>query len=415
MDSGSIRANRTFLLLWSANGTSLVGFHLVRIAYPLLALAETGSPAAAGWAGFALSVPSLVFQLYAGVIVDRLDRVRILLWCQWIGLAAAAVATFAAWSRPPGFALILLLAAFVEGSMLVFVNLAELAVTRDVVSVEQRAAAFALLESEKPIASLLGRAVGAALFGVARWLPFLLNTVTYLYSAGSLTAARSKIPAVERDSSPHGTLWRDIAEGLHVVWREPVLRVSTAMIAASNIVIQVVLLLIMVELQADGRPMWVIGFVLAAAGVGGIAGTSWATWLLARIEPRRVYRMALWAWTLLLAPVALSDNPFVLALCWGGVGCVGVVSNVALTVYRVAVTPEQILGRAVATINMVLEAAIALGALGAGYLTSTLGLIATRGEVVAAMGILALCAVARIFGAPEVEGRRVRRSDLHLL
>lgn len=150
-----------------------------------------------------------------------------------------------------------------------------------------------------------------------------------------------------------------------------------------------VVLLILLELENSGRPAWTVGAVLAAAGVGGIIGAAAAGRLTARFPASLVYRVSLWAWTVPLVPIALSDDPFVPALCWGGVGAVGVAGNVAMTVYRVAVIPEHILGRAMATIALVNNGAVALGA---GYLLSALGTGPVRWITLAAMFGLACSA-----------------------
>ena len=46
-----LRRNRDFQLLWGGQAVSLLGSQTSRIAYPLLVLAMTGSPAKAGIAG----------------------------------------------------------------------------------------------------------------------------------------------------------------------------------------------------------------------------------------------------------------------------------------------------------------------------------------------------------------------------
>jgi hypothetical protein len=48
-----LRRNRDFQLLWGGQAVSLLGSQTSKIAYPLLVLAMTGSPAKAGVAGFA--------------------------------------------------------------------------------------------------------------------------------------------------------------------------------------------------------------------------------------------------------------------------------------------------------------------------------------------------------------------------
>src|SRR5688572_7005158 len=66
--------NRDFVLLEAGRLLSSAGNQISFIAYPLLALAETGSPAKAGLVSFARLLPSLLFSLLAGVAADRYDR-----------------------------------------------------------------------------------------------------------------------------------------------------------------------------------------------------------------------------------------------------------------------------------------------------------------------------------------------------
>jgi MFS family permease len=75
--------NRDFLLLWSGQAISTVGTRISSLAYPLLVLAVTGSPAQAGLVGFAQTLPFLVWYLPAGALVDRWNR-------KWVMLVADA-------------------------------------------------------------------------------------------------------------------------------------------------------------------------------------------------------------------------------------------------------------------------------------------------------------------------------------
>ena len=74
-----LRRNRDFQLLWGGQAVSLLGSQTSKIAYPLLVLAMTGSPAKAGIAGFAAMLGYLLFPLPAGGLADRHDRKRIMI------------------------------------------------------------------------------------------------------------------------------------------------------------------------------------------------------------------------------------------------------------------------------------------------------------------------------------------------
>lgn len=68
----SLWRNRDYLLLWSG---------ISQIAFPLLVLAVTGSPAQAGLVSALRSLTYIVCILPAGALLDRWDRKRVMIWC----------------------------------------------------------------------------------------------------------------------------------------------------------------------------------------------------------------------------------------------------------------------------------------------------------------------------------------------
>jgi MFS family permease len=398
----SIFANRNFLLLWSGNAISLIGFNGVRIAYPLLALIVTGSPISASCVGFVITVPSLLFPISAGIAADYWDRRRILVSCQWIGLAATLSATVAVVLQPPGAWLllpILVVAAFVEGTAQVFFGTSEVALVRDAVTVAERPGAFSLLVGEQPIATVTGRALGGAALGVAPSLPFLANAVSYLYCLWSLSRMRGAAPPrpdVDARNRARVCVWHPDWAGLKIVSTEPFLRATTATGATTNAISQVVLLLIMLEIRDAGGSLTAVGLVLGAAGLGGILGMLAATWLANRFSTRTLFVWSLWAWTAFLVPIALHTNPVVLALCWMGVGAVGAVLNVALTLYRVRIVPDHLLGRLLGAMQFIASGSAAVGALCAGVVLRMFGTSTTGWILVIGMLTLAAASTRRL-------------------
>ncbi|HVH52090.1 MAG TPA: hypothetical protein VM690_08080, partial [Gaiellaceae bacterium] len=74
-----LRKNRDFLLLQSGQVLSTIGSESTALAYPLLILALTHSPAKAGVVGFARILPWALFGFVAGVAADRLPRKAMML------------------------------------------------------------------------------------------------------------------------------------------------------------------------------------------------------------------------------------------------------------------------------------------------------------------------------------------------
>ncbi|WP_164842680.1 MFS transporter [Actinoplanes solisilvae] len=424
--------NQRFLLLWSGNALSLVGTSGVRLAYPLLALTLFDSPSLAGWIAFAAAVPTLLLQVPAGLAADTVNRRLVMLLASAAGLIATTAVLLASALDLRGTAIILVVAAVVEGCAYVFFSIAEVGAVRDVVDERHRTVAFSFLEAEQPIGNLAGRAVGGALFDLSRWAPFLLNAFSYVFCLVTLARMPSRLfdprpsaaapapdPFVEAptpdpfvgapapDQSWGGTalgrvtgFWQRMSEGLVWLWRIPYLRLTTVITGVTNVLFQCIFLLILVVTTRDGRPVWTVGAILAAAGVGGILGSVVAPRLERAASPRALFLICVWAWTALLALVALSTHTLVLVVAWGGVGAVGSVVSVTLTVTRARAVPDGALGRIVSAASVITDGAVPVGAVLGGYLLATAGPEVTARVVLAAMLIAAVLCTRLLRPAP---------------
>src|SRR5581483_321716 len=127
-----LRRNRDFVLLQAGQLLSTAGTQATAIAYPLLVLALTHSPARAGLVGFASILPYALFGLLAGVAADRWNRKRVMLAAD--GVRAIAIGSLVA-ALAVGHVTFAQIAAvaFVEGTAFVFFNIAEVGALRSVV------------------------------------------------------------------------------------------------------------------------------------------------------------------------------------------------------------------------------------------------------------------------------------------
>src|SRR5881396_1609433 len=110
-----LRRNRDFMLLQGGQLLSNAGTQSTSIAYPLLVLALTHSPAKAGIVGFARALPAALFTIPGGVAADHWDRRRLMIAADVVravaigGLFAAIVGHRVVFWLVP-------LVAFIEGS-----------------------------------------------------------------------------------------------------------------------------------------------------------------------------------------------------------------------------------------------------------------------------------------------------------
>ncbi|MGH2892040.1 MAG: MFS transporter, partial [Solirubrobacteraceae bacterium] len=266
---GALLSNRNFTLLWTGDVLSEVGSQATAVAMPLLVLALTGSPAKAGLVGFARSLAYPLTPLPAGVLVDRWDRRRVMIGCAaGRALAMGSLVAMLAIGRPPFWQL--LVVAFVN-SMLWSVSLiAERGLLPAVVPAQALSDAVALNEARESLAVIGGPALGGMLFGIARGLPFLADTVSFL--AAGLAAFGVRVPPrVVAPAALRPNLRQAIREGLAWLWAWPFLRAGSILYAAANVTLASVELLAVLIARRHGASSAAIGIAFAIVGGGGVA------------------------------------------------------------------------------------------------------------------------------------------------
>lgn len=314
-----LRRNRDFVLLQTGQLLSSAGNQIAFIAWPLLVLAVTGSPAKAGLVSFVRLLPSVLFAIPAGLAADRYDRRRLMLGADGVralGLAVLAAAVLD--GSPPLW--LMLGVGFVQGSASTVFRVAETGAVKAVVPPAQLPAAVGAIQARQSAVMLVGPAVGGALFGLGRALPFVVDALSYAFSFFSLALMRTPFQK-ERESDRVPVRTR-IADGFRFLWNEPFVRFSTFFYGIGNFSIPGMLLVLVVVAEEDGLGSGPIGLMLV-----------------------------------LLAALTLQ-------------GITLPVTNSVVDSYRIAIIPDRLLGR-VETVGSQIGLAIApLGPLVAGFLLS---------------------------------------------
>ncbi|GAA1321104.1 hypothetical protein GCM10009610_50110 [Pseudonocardia xinjiangensis] len=79
-DDAKVKLGSRFHRLFGATLVSAIGTGMHAAALPLLALQSTSSPMALSFVVMAAEIPWVLLSLHAGVVVDRLDRRRVMVW-----------------------------------------------------------------------------------------------------------------------------------------------------------------------------------------------------------------------------------------------------------------------------------------------------------------------------------------------
>src|ERR1700688_2161982 len=92
-------AHRNFRLFFFGQGISLIGTWMQAVALGWLVLELTDSAFAVGLNQALRSLGVLVFTLYAGVVVDRVDKRRLIVWTQVLQMLEALVLALLVWTK----------------------------------------------------------------------------------------------------------------------------------------------------------------------------------------------------------------------------------------------------------------------------------------------------------------------------
>jgi MFS family permease len=384
-----LRRNRDFLLLQAGRLLSSAGSQFTSIAYPLLVLALTGSAAKAGVVSFARTLPSALFALPAGVMADHANRRRLMIAADGVrlvaiaGLAAAILADRVAfWAIP--------LVAFVEGGGSAVFAAAEPGALRAVVPPRQLPAAAGAQTGRQAAVQLAGPPIGGALFGVARALPFLADALSYLCSIGLLLAMRA--PFQQARLPVRASLRSRVAEGFRFLRGQPFLRTCAVLFGLANFIGPGVLLAVVVIGRRQGLSGGQVGLLVAAFGACLLVGSFLSPLVRRRLPVRAVLLLEFWTWMssglFLLWPsvyvLAASILPTALAIPS---------TDSVVHGYRIAMTPDRLLGRVQSVWTTIALVIAPLGPLLAGLLLetserATIAVFAASGLLLALWGTL---------------------------
>jgi MFS family permease len=381
--------NRDFLLLWSGQLISDIGTQVSQLAFPLLVLAITFSPAEAGIVGALRGLPFAVLCLPAGALVDRWDRRKVMLLCDTGRAIALGSIPVALWLGHLGF-IQLGLVALIEGTLFTFFSLAEAACLPRVVSQEQLPAATAQNQAIDSTSWLLGPLLGGMLYGLGHAMPFLLDAISYVCSVLGLLFMRAKFQGERTQGQRH--IWKEIGEGLVWLWRTPVLRFLAILYWGLGTPVYGYALILIILAQSLHATPFVIGAIFASSGIGSIAGSFLETPLQKHITFGWLIIWSAWIWAITWLAFAIAPNPLVLGIAVAGSFIIVPIFNATQFSYRLIVTPDHLQGRVNSVFRLLAFGGQPLSLLLTGVLIQWIGPIWTVVVLFVPQGIAALAA-----------------------
>lgn len=261
--------HRNFRLFFGGQTISLIGTWMTRVATSWLVYRLTKSSLLLGTVGFAGQIPTFLLAPLAGVIVDRIDRRKVLVWTQTLAMVQSLVLAWLTLSHRINIGEVLVLSAM-QG----VINAFDMPGRQSFMirMVEDRADlsnAIAINSSMVNAARLLGPSLAGVLIAATNegWC-FLVDGVSYIAVIASLLMMR-----VTRDAPQHhgATMLEQLRQGWDYVAESLPIRSILMLFALISLMGWpfMVLMPIFAAQVLHGGPH-TLGFLMGAVGVGSL-------------------------------------------------------------------------------------------------------------------------------------------------
>lgn len=363
------RSRGDFWKFFGGQTVSNLGSSFTFFAIPLLVYQLTGSATNLAISSAAAGVPYLLFGLVGGAWADRVDRQRLMIAVEVLrALVLASIpALYALGALPLWW---IYATSFVTTTLGILFNAGEFAAIPSLVASDDLVEANGRIQASYSFASIAGPPLAglvAAVTSVANVL--LLDALSFVVSALTLAwigVSFNTGPVPERRS-----LRADIAEGLAYVWRHPVLRSISIMMALVNFVYSVVVVeLVLFAKQRLHATNFEYGLLVGGGSVGVILLSLAAGPLRRRFRFGVVALGALALSGLLTILLALMPNVWLALPLWAVISGLGILFNINTGSLRQAIVPNHLLGRIISVAMVLAWSMNPLGALLGGYLVA---------------------------------------------
>jgi CRP-like cAMP-binding protein/predicted MFS family arabinose efflux permease len=363
---------------------SRIGDFMYSVTLVAVVFLRTGSPSWVAVTLVAIRVPQAILPPFAGLLVDRVERRRLMVLLNIGSLAVMAVMAVLVKATAP-------VALVVAGAVVVSVlstafNPAEVAFLAAIVPEDDLAASNAVVAAVESLSLLLGPALGALLLVVgSNFWAFAIDAATFGASALCLLRI-DKGPQPTRADEGAGA---GVTAGFRALSQDSGLVVMTAgLVAACFVVGSTTVLFLVVSVHRIGTGAHGYGYLLAAAGVGGLLATTVSERLSGSRRMAVVIAASLAVSAVGIAALAIVTDPveaYAATVVWGAAY---LLLEILMVTLLQRVVDTQLLGRATAAVDTLAFAAVLAGAAAAGPVAQHAGLTAAV-LMVAAPSVLA--------------------------
>lgn len=411
-----LRRNPDFVRLWCAQAASQLAERSAALVVPLIAVtALTAGAVEVGLVRAAMQAPALLLTLALGALADRWRPRTTMIVPDLVRLITAMIIVVL-WLIGWLSLTLLLISAFVLGAMSLIFDLGYQLTLVRLIRPHQFTAANSALETARSGTQLAGPTAAG---GLVSWLTAPMAMVLPALGWLAAVAVSASIPRDHlghppraASTSPRRSILAEIADGLRLVLRHPLLRSIGFAAASFQFAFAALTTVYLVHLvHTLGLFAGLIGVIMAASGLGAVLGSVLAGWLPRRVGLGPVMAGAAICTSLVVFAIPLAGGATAVVILVAVnlvVGACGQLVDVQTTTIRQAVTPVPLQGRVISTLNLFGIGLSPLGSLAGGWLAD---LTSTRTALFAAAVAMIISPLVITFSPLARVGRDLPRED----
>jgi len=356
-------SNKNFNLLLTASTFSNLADGIAGFAYPWLFSLLTRDPLLISIVSVLVNLPRLIFVLYAGVIADKFNRQKILVYTRLgqvfltsifivlIYINLDNIPKVVQFDEPQFESKFLVISAayllaFMFGLLEVTRDNAAQAFLPQIVSKENLPKANGRLFGIEIVTnSFLGTPVGGFLIGFSLITPFIFDTLLMLVSVFFITGIKGKFERTEGINKEQNTS-EMIKEGVEWLKNNTLLKRLAIYTGIANFFgsMQFPIMILFAQ-ELIGLNAIQYSFLAYGAAIGGLVGSQVANKVNARLEESKTLLISVALFGIGMFAPYVTSNPFIVAGSFGLSSFGSVLWNVQAVSIRQALIPDNLLGR----------------------------------------------------------------------
>lgn len=384
-------SHKDFRIYWMGQSISLLGTWMQNIGLSWLIYSLTGSPLLLGLLETVRFMPITLFSLFAGVIIDKYPKRKILLITQTIFMVFAFILSILVFTNTVRYEYVLIMALILGFSNTIDMP-ARQSFTVEMTGKEDLANAIALNSITSNLTRIVGPAIGGVvlLFFGAGWC-FLFNGISFMAVIVSLLRIKAK-PYI-RDKTTSGSMFYEIKDGLKYITRERFLLQTILLTIIVGIFVYnydiIMPVFVKDVLHQDGN---IYGFLMSFLGIGSLLGALIVS-VRSKFSPNmKTLIMSAAAEALLLILISLTRIYYLTAILLIVSGIFNIWFSTTANSALQLTSKDEYRGRVMSVFSLVYSGTAPIGYMFAGASTDRLG----AGTTFLLSGVLTIALIAML-------------------